>query len=391
MRDTIDCATSVVEAIRDYLSDEGFLEVETPILTRSTPEGARDFLVPSRLQRGSWYALPQSPQLFKQLLMVGGLERYFQIARCFRDEDLRADRQPEFTQLDMEMSFVDEDDVIDTWSTALLQPCSRSRAVEVRLPLERVTYDEADAALRLRQARPRFGMEIHDLSDAFAGSGLRGLREGPRVGRGRARLPADGEWPRRRFDALTERARAGGAGPGVGRGRGGRWRSPIAKFLSSEARRRPRPARLGAGTGDVLLIVADARGRRTRARRPARRRRRAAPGATTSCGSPTSPCSSATRRTGRWDPLHHPVHRAHRRPGRRPRLLAHPRLRRDHGRVGARRGSIRINSPEVQEGLRRHGPRPRGGARALRLPARGARLRRAAARGIALGIDRLVA
>src|ERR671920_811487 len=142
MRDNVILRHRVVKEIRDFLSDEGYLEVETPIMTRSTPEGARDFLVPSRLMRGSWYALPQSPQLFKQLLMVGGYERYFQIARCFRDEDFRADRQPEFTQLDLEMSFVDQDDVLAV-SEDVLVALWRLIGHDVPVPLPRMTYDEA--------------------------------------------------------------------------------------------------------------------------------------------------------------------------------------------------------------------------------------------------------
>ena len=147
----------------------GFLEMETPILTRSTPEGARDFLVPRRLQPGSFYALPQSPQLFKQLFMVAGYERYYQIARCFRDEDLRADRQPEFTQLDLEMSFVTEEDVI-ALVDGMLKDVLAVGGVDVQLPLERITYDEA--MLRWGSDRPdrRIGMEIKELNDVFEGT-----------------------------------------------------------------------------------------------------------------------------------------------------------------------------------------------------------------------------
>ena len=160
----------VVRTIRESLSDEDFLEVETPILTKSTPEGARDFLVPSRLQPGSFYALPQSPQLFKQLLMVAGYERYFQIARCFRDEDLRADRQPEFTQLDLEMSFVEEDDVIDV-NERLMAKVFAVGGIDIQPPpYLRMPYDEA--MLRFGSDRPdtRFGLEITDVSDHLRGS-----------------------------------------------------------------------------------------------------------------------------------------------------------------------------------------------------------------------------
>src|SRR5947208_2772116 len=159
----------VTQAIRSYMHDNDFLEIETPILTKSTPEGARDYLVPSRVQRGSFYALPQSPQLFKQLLMISGYERYYQIARCFRDEDLRADRQPEFTQLDVELAFVEEEDVM-TLVDGLMRELLTLAGAELALPLDRLTYDEA--MLRYGSDRPdrRIGMEIHDLGQVFAGS-----------------------------------------------------------------------------------------------------------------------------------------------------------------------------------------------------------------------------
>ncbi|MBA2763331.1 MAG: aspartate--tRNA ligase [Thermoleophilaceae bacterium] len=256
MREALELRDAVVKTMRSHLGERGFLDVETPILTRSTPEGARDYLVPSRLQPGNWYALPQSPQLFKQLLMMGGLERYFQIARCFRDEDLRADRQPEFTQLDIEMSFVEEEDVIELVDE-LMREVLAVGGIEISLPIERIPY--AEAMLRYGSDRPdrRIGMEIADLGDVFKGSGFKvfsgALGDGGVV-RG---LRARGEFSRRRFDELTEKAKALGAKGlvwAVLEADG--WRSPIAKFLTAEEMKAATGA-LGAGEGDVLLIVAD--------------------------------------------------------------------------------------------------------------------------------------
>ncbi len=251
----------VVQAIHRFLDERGFIELETPMLTRSTPEGARDFLVPSRLQPGDWYALPQSPQLFKQLFMVAGFERYYQIVRCFRDEDLRAERQPEFTQLDMELSFVDEEDVIDVCDE-LLREVLAAAGVELEIPLDRLTYD--DAMLRYGTDSPdrRPGLEIVDLGDAFAGSEFRVFADalgGGGVARG-FRVPAGTvELPRRRLDELTEQARALGAKGLVWAvvEESGAWRSPVAKFLS-EGEMAAAVSALAAGPGDTLLIVADA-------------------------------------------------------------------------------------------------------------------------------------
>ena len=257
MRLNVELRHAAAQATREYLNGAGFLEIETPMLTRSTPEGARDFVVPSRLQRGSWYALPQSPQLFKQLFMVAGFERYYQTVRCFRDEDLRADRQPEFTQLDLEMSFVEEDDVmtlIDGWLRVVLAVAG----IEIELPLERVSYD--DAMLRYGTDRPdrRPGMEIHDLGEAFAGSEFKvfsGALAGGGVVRG---LRATGEFARSRLDELTEQAKALGAKGLVWATleAGGEWRSPVAKFLSPEERGRAAEI-LGASEGETIFAVAD--------------------------------------------------------------------------------------------------------------------------------------
>jgi aspartyl-tRNA synthetase len=258
MQDNLALRHSVAQTIRRYFNERDFLEIETPMLTRSTPEGARDFVVPSRLQRGSFYALPQSPQLFKELFMIAGLERYYQIVRCFRDEDLRADRQPEFTQLDVELAFVEEEDVMSLVD-GLMKELLALVGIEVELPLERLPYDEA--MLRYGTDRPdrRIGREIHDLGSAFASSEFKvfsgALASADGVVRGVK--TRGGEFPRKRFDELTERAKSNGAKGlvwAVVEPDG--WRSPIAKFLSDEEVAATN-AELQAAEGDVILIVAD--------------------------------------------------------------------------------------------------------------------------------------
>jgi aspartyl-tRNA synthetase len=349
MRDQITLRHAVVKEIRDHLCDEGFLEIETPILTRSTPEGARDFLVPSRLVGGSWYALPQSPQLFKQLLMIGGLERYFQIARCFRDEAFRADRQPEFTQLDLEMSFVDEEDVYATIDP-LLKRVLAVGGIEIELPIERIGYDEA--MLRYGSDRPdrRLGVEIADLSDVFRSSGFKVFAGAIADGGVVRALKAGGEWPRSRFDALTERAQSFGAkGLAWAVVEDGGWRSPIAKFLS-EDEIGAATAALGAREGEAVLIVADKPDMAARvlgALRPE-----------VAVGEPEGhdifwvvdfPMFEWSEDEGRYDPLHHPF------TAPLGDLDADPGSWRsraydvvlDGWELGG--GSIRINTPEVQQ------------------------------------------
>jgi aspartyl-tRNA synthetase len=257
MRDAIALRHRVAQEMRAFLSGEGFLEIETPILTRSTPEGARDFLVPARLQHGSFYALPQSPQLFKQLLMVSGFERYFQIARCFRDEDLRADRQPDFTQLDLEMSFVEVDDVIDV-NERMLADVLAVGGVEVELPMRRLPYDEAIARFGTDKPDLRFGLELVELTGVFRESefkAFRGAIDSGAVVRG---LNADGrDFSRAELDGFVEEAiELGAKGLVWAVVEEDGWRSPVAKFLSEQEIGSANEA-LGAGPGDVLLVVAD--------------------------------------------------------------------------------------------------------------------------------------
>jgi aspartyl-tRNA synthetase len=258
MRDALVLRHEVVKTMRDVLSAQDFLEVETPIMTRSTPEGARDFLVPSRLQPGSWYALPQSPQLFKQLLMVGGVERYFQIARCFRDEDLRADRQPEFTQLDVEMSFVDEDDVITTMETVMHAVFSVGGADIAPPPWPRMPYDEAIARFGIDRPDTRFGLELRDISEHLRGSDFK-VFESVLAGGGVVRALNAGarEMSRSELEALNEVVqRHGGKAVAWAFVEGDGWRSPIAKFFAPEQLAAVNRA-LEASEGDLLLFGAD--------------------------------------------------------------------------------------------------------------------------------------
>ncbi|HVL81899.1 MAG TPA: aspartate--tRNA ligase [Actinomycetota bacterium] len=252
--------TQAVTAMRSFLDAQGFLEIETPILARSTPEGARDFLVPSRLQPGSFYALVQSPQIFKQILMVSGVERYYQIARCLRDEDLRADRQPEHTQLDLEMSFVERDDVLTMVEGVFASIWRECLGHELPVPFERISYQESMDRFGNDKPDLRAGPEIVDVTEVFASTEFKafaGVVEGGGAIRG-LRVPGAGEGlSRARSDALIERAKELGSAPGVV------WmvvepdtlRAPIAKFLS-EAELKGIREGLGAEVGDLLLLVA---------------------------------------------------------------------------------------------------------------------------------------
>lgn len=241
------------QAARRVLDAQDFVEVETPTLTRSTPEGARDFLVPARLSPGSWYALPQSPQLFKQLLMVGGLERYYQIARCYRDEDFRADRQPEFTQLDVEMSFVEQDDVIALGEQILVALWDLI-GVTVPTPIPRITFAESMARYGNDKPDLRFGLELVELTSYFAETPFR-VFQAPYVGA--VVQPGGGSTPRRGFDAWQEWAKQRGAKglAYVTVGEDGELGGPVAKNLS-ESERAGLVAAVGASPGDAVFFAA---------------------------------------------------------------------------------------------------------------------------------------
>ena len=243
----------VNRAARDALDRHGFVEVETPTLTRSTPEGARDFLVPARLRPGCWYALPQSPQLFKQLLMVGGLERYYQIARCYRDEDFRADRQPEFTQLDIEMSFVGEDDVIGIAEDVLVEVW-RLIGHHISRPIPRMTYAEAMSRYGTDKPDLRFGLELTDLTQYFKDTSFR-VFQAPYVGA--VVMPGGGSQSRRQFDAWQDWAKQRGA-RGLAYiviGPDGELSGPVAKNLS-DSERGGLAAATGAQAGDAIFFAA---------------------------------------------------------------------------------------------------------------------------------------
>ncbi|MGN7295588.1 aspartate--tRNA ligase [Ferdinandcohnia sp. SAFN-114] len=260
MFETFQMRHNVTKSIREYLDGEGFLDIETPILTKSTPEGARDYLVPSRVHPGEFYALPQSPQIFKQLLMVGGFDRYYQIARCFRDEDLRADRQPEFTQIDIETSFMSQEDIIAMTEQMMKKLMKDVKGMDIELPLPRLTY--ADAMNRYGSDKPdtRFEMELINLSEVVKDSGFKvfsnAVATGGQVKAINAKGAAD-KYTRKDIDGLTEYVNRYGA-------KGLAWlkveedelKGPIAKFFDADEQKALRTV-LEATAGDLLFFVAD--------------------------------------------------------------------------------------------------------------------------------------
>jgi aspartyl-tRNA synthetase len=355
MRDALTLRHTVIRAMRDYLNAHDFLDVETPILTRSTPEGARDFLVPSRMSPGTMYALPQSPQLFKQLLMMSGFERYYQIARCFRDEALRADRQPEFTQLDLEMAFVEEDDVIGVIEGMLARVFEETGFEAPPPPWPRLGYDDVMARYGSDRPDVRFGLEIEDLGEAVAGSEFK-VFSGALANGGVVRGVNAGarEVPRSELDGLTDVVKRFGAGGLVWAfvQEDSGWRSPVAKFLSDDERAAV-GRQLSAQPGDLLLIVADAPGTAAAAlgelRLELARRFGLVPeGRHNLLWVVDFPMFEYNEEEGRWDALHHPFTAP-------VGSFDDPGALRSRGydvvldgsEIGG--GSIRINRPEVQQ------------------------------------------
>jgi aspartyl-tRNA synthetase len=251
--------SKVAQVTRQYLTANGFLELETPFLTKSTPEGARDFLVPSRIHQGQFYALPQSPQLFKQILMISGFDRYFQVVRCFRDEDLRADRQPEFTQIDCEMSFIDREDIITVMEGLIARIFEEAKGVRVPLPVPRMTYAEAIRRFGVDNPDLRFGLELVELSDTVKNAGFKVFADVVAAGGIVKGLNAKGcgTFSRKEIDDLTEFAKIYGAkGLAYVKVTAEGWQSPIAKFFTP-AEIAAMDKAFGAAEGDLLLFVAD--------------------------------------------------------------------------------------------------------------------------------------
>ena len=252
--------SKIATLTRQFLADEGFLEIETPMLNKSTPEGARDYLVPSRVHPGCFYALPQSPQLFKQLLMCSGYDRYFQLARCFRDEDLRADRQPEFTQIDMELSFVDEDDVMDVNERLLQKLFKEILDIDIELPIQRMTWQEAMDRFGSDKPDLRFGMELNDVSNVVKGCGF-GVFTGALENGGSVRginAKGQGTMPRKKIDALVKFAKDFGA-KGLAYlciNEDGTYKSSFAKFMT-EDELHALVEKMDGQPGDLLLFAAD--------------------------------------------------------------------------------------------------------------------------------------
>lgn len=260
MQDAMILRSRVAKAFRDFLSDDGFLEIETPMLTKSTPEGARDYLVPSRVHPGNFYALPQSPQIFKQLLMLSGFDKYYQIVKCFRDEDLRADRQPEFTQVDIEMSFVNQDEVIAMNEKLLYHVFKEAIGYEIPLPITQIPYSEAMDRFGSDKPDTRFGMELIDLSDIVADCGFKVFSGAVKSGGSVRAINAKGcgNYPRRQIDALGEFAvNCGAKGMAwIAINEDGSYKSAITKFLEDDIVE-AMVKRVGGEPGDLIMFSAD--------------------------------------------------------------------------------------------------------------------------------------
>jgi len=389
----------VTQAIRDTLNKQDFIEIETPFLTKSTPEGARDYLVPSRLSPGHFYALPQSPQLFKQILMVAGVERYYQIVRCFRDEDLRADRQPEFTQLDLEMSFVCEDDIIAVTESVIASVMNRVRGQSIDLPIPRLDYEKAVDLYGTDRPDLRYGMTFTDITEKSRESQFNVFKNAPQVRGINAKGGMD-TFSRRDLDALTEYAKEFGAkGLAWFRVEKDGFSSPIAKFFSKELQAEV-AAMTHAEPGDILMFVADspevvAQALGALRAHVADKLGLIDKGKFSFCWVVNFPCFQWNEDEKRYESIHHPF--------TSPAVEDLPKLETDTPAVRARAydivlngveiggGSVRIHNPDLQRrvfallGIEEEEARQRFGflLDALRYgaPPHG---------GIALGLDRLV-
>ena len=362
MHEPIVVRSKIAKVVRDYYDEQHFVEIETPMLIKSTPEGARDYLVPSRVQPGHFYALPQSPQLYKQILMLSGFDRYYQIVRCFRDEDLRADRQPEFTQIDMEMSFVTEDDVMAMNEGLVKRVFREVLGVDVETPFRRMPYSEAMARYGSDKPDTRFGLELQDVTDVLRESGFAVFKSAVEAG-GSVRLinakGLAGALTRKEIDKLVDVAKTYGAkGLAYTRLTADGVTSSFEKFLSEEEKAALHKA-AGAETGDVLLVVADAKNSTVFAALGALRLAVA-----NKCGliDPDKfnflwvtdfPFFEYSEEEGRWMAMHHPF--------TMPRAEDLDKVESDSGSVRALAydmvlngcelggGSIRINDPAVQD------------------------------------------
>ena len=362
MHEPIVVRSKIAKVVRDYYDEQHFVEIETPMLIKSTPEGARDYLVPSRVQPGHFYALPQSPQLYKQILMLSGFDRYYQIVRCFRDEDLRADRQPEFTQIDMEMSFVTEDDVMAMNEGLVKRVFREVLGVDVETPFRRMPYSEAMARYGSDKPDTRFGLELQDVTDVLRESGFAVFKSAVEAG-GSVRLinakGLAGALTRKEIDKLVDVAKPYGAkGLACTRLTADGVTSSFEKFLSEEEKAALHKA-AGAETGDVLLVVADAKNSTVFAALGALRLAVA-----NKCGliDPDKfnflwvtdfPFFEYSEEEGRWMAMHHPF--------TMPRAEDLDKVESDPGSVRALAydmvlngcelggGSIRINDPAVQD------------------------------------------